>query len=407
MLLFVIKKRGTFSMVTVLVFIYTLISFCTILIDVFDAYGTDCPKIEINAEPTFVYCALLTMVIYPFYKMQDNLVKGFRPLERTKFIDWVVYIYFAVFVLMVILLTPDLLRNWALAQVNPNLKGEIWDGSYKLLSLSGIPLFVGSRCLNIATGAIFIIPILFYNLAFRNKSKWFHLMAFCGSLTIIYSSVLTQDRSRFVYWGLMYLMCYVFFYRFLDRQYTRFINKASIVLGVLIACYIIIMNTRRFSDVAELDNHNMFIINYAGQSFINFCVFYEKLDLLTYNFEGIFPICTRLLGDGDILDTREWASYVAITNGGVNALVFSTFIGFIMSYIGHFLTIIYCILLALISNKMIKRRDRYSFDIFEFMKVLVFICVPYLGLFGSFYHSHLNEIFTGCILFMSYKACRK
>lgn len=46
MLLFVIKKRGTFSMATVLVFIYTLISFCTILIDIFDAYGTDCPKLK-------------------------------------------------------------------------------------------------------------------------------------------------------------------------------------------------------------------------------------------------------------------------------------------------------------------------------------------------------------------------
>lgn len=406
MLLFVIKKRGIFSMATVLIFIYTIISFCTILIDVFDAYGTNCPKFKINIEPTFVYCALLTLVIFPFYKMQDHLIKDFRPLKKTKFIDWIVYLYFSVFVLMVVLLTPDLLKNWAIAQVNPNLKGEIWEGSYDLLSLSGIPLFIGSRCLNIATGAIFVIPILFYNLAFRNKSKWFHLMTFCGSITIIFSSILTQDRSRFIYWGLMYFMCYVFIYKFLDKKYTRFINKASIVLGILIVSYIVIMNTRRFSDVTEIDNHNLFIINYAGQSFINFCMFYERLNLSTYNFEGIFPILTRLFGNGDELSTMDWASYVAATNG-MNTLVFSSFIGFIMSYIGQFLTIIYCILLFFVSTKMIKRRDKYSFDLFEFMKVLVFICVPYLGLFGSFYHSHLTEIFTGFILFMSYKACRK
>lgn len=401
--IYVIKKRTLLSMSSILILVYVVASFFTILLDYFNAYDSGCPKIEIRFIPTVLYCVLLTLTILPFYRINETKITKIRPLKNPKILDCVVHVYFVIFLLMLLLLTPDIIRNWTLSQINPNLKAEFWDKETSFISLSGPLLWVANRCMNFASASLFIIPLFFYNINFRKKKRLFYIETILGSCTIIISSVLTQDRSRIIFWFMMFVLCYAFYYKFMGHAIKKKINISIVVLASLLVFYVVMMNIKRYTDNNNFDNTNLFLLNYAGQSFINFCNFYENLNLPLYNFEGAFPFISHYL-DGSAMNTREWASYVAVRSN-INILVFSTFIGFLMSYMGFFLTVIWCIVFYYLCTKKMPRNVR-EIDYYQFNLIFTFIHIPYLGVFAYIYHSFVLEFFVFVFLFLTYKASK-
>lgn len=401
-LIYAIKHKSIYSMSTILILAYVITSFFTIVLDQLDAYSNVCPNTKINFLPTFLYCLLITYVIYPFYRIQDHKIVQIEQLKKSKYLDRIVHLYFIIFVMLVVFLYRDIIIAWNLANIDENLKGEISSGEIQLISLTGPILTIINICIRLSSVSIFLLPIFFYNITFREKSRLFYIENFLGSMCILVYSVLTQDRSRFVYWFLIFLICLVFFYRFFTRRIKRNFFAFSISIVVFIIAYLIIMNDKRYSARTEFSSSDFFLVSYAGQSFINFCHFYENLNLPRFNFEGPFPVLSHFFSP-DELNTTEWAMYLRI-NTGVNTLTFSTFIGFLASYIGFYWASLWVLGYGLICRACLSNKKVYS--LFDFMVYIALIYEPYLGIFGSPYHGFLTEIGTIIILIICFFSCR-
>lgn len=399
------KKCGKISMASLLVFVYVLISFFCILLDVTDAYQRNCEKIEINLLPTITYCGLLTLTIYPFLKINDRNVKEFKLVQNPKVLDWIVYIYAVMFFVMVILLTPDLLRNWALAEINDNLKAEIRFGGEKAITVTGWKLWVANRCVLLSFGSLNIIPILFYNLCFRKKKLCFHIITIMGSMTLLFTSVLNQDRSRIVYWMMLFSLCYAFFHKYMDSSLKTRMKKIFVAMFGIVVAYVAIMNIRRFASGYGNDFESLIgLINYAGQSFINFCHFFEDIDLSKINITAGFPITSYLLGIN--IDSADWYDYVE-NSTGFYAVVFSTFLGELISYMGIPLTLLWVFFFYIISMKCVHLNNKYSMTFCKFQVIFTLICVPYLGIFVHYFHAFITEFLSIVFIILAYFASHK
>lgn len=404
-LYYTIKKCGKISMPSLLVFVYVLTSFFCILLDVTNAYQRNCEKIEITLLPTLTYCGLLTLTIFPFLKISDRSVKEFKTIQNPKILDWIVYAYAAMFLIMVILLTPDLLRNWALAEINDNLKAELRFGGEKSITVTGWKLLVANRCILLSFGSLNIIPIFFYNLCFRKKKLWFHVITVMGSMTLLFTSVLNQDRSRIVYWMMLFSLCYVFFHKYMNTNMKSLMKKVFIAILGIGLTYVAIMNIRRFASGYGNNFESLLgLINYAGQSFINFCHFFENINLSKINITAGFPITSYLLGIN--IDSADWYDYVE-NNTGFYAVVFSTFIGELISYMGIPLTLLWILLFYVIATKTVRPNKDKSISYYKFQLVFTLICVPYLGVFAHYFHAFITEFLSLVFIILAYCASYK
>lgn len=399
------RRCGKFSMPTILVSVYVLASLACILLDITDAYQRNCEKIEIHIVPTLMYCGLLTLTIRPFLSLGERSVNHFAVAVNPKILDRTVYVYSFVFLLMLILLTPDLLRNWALAEVNENLKADFRFGGEKAITLSGWKLYLANRCVFLSFGSLNIIPIFFYNICFRKKKLWFHVLTILGSMTMLFTSVLNQDRSRIVYWMMLFVLCYAFFHKFMDSKLNANIKKALYVLFGICVAYVAIMNIRRFSSgYGDGWESVLGLINYSGQSFINFCHFFEKIDLDRINITAGFPVTSYLLGIN--IDSMDWYDYVE-KNTGFFAIVFSTFIGELISYMGLSLTLFWIFLYCMLTNKCVKLSRNGTISFYKFQVIFTLICVPYLGVFAHYFHGFITEFFSIVFIVLAYFATHK
>lgn len=400
-----IKHRGLFSIATLLIFVYVLTSFFSILLDVTDAYQRNCEKIEINLFPTIAYCLLLFVTISPFYKLQDNNIVHFVRVENAKILDWIVVAYAIMFVLMVIILTPDLIRNWTIATINENLKAELRFGDEKAISVTGWKLFIANRCILLSFGSLNILPIFFYNICFRNKKKYFHFITIIASMTMLFTSVLHQDRSRIVYWMMLFAMCYVFFYKFMNVEVRKKMKHLFYIIITLCVSYVVIMNIRRFYVGSEDNIESLLgIVNYAGQSFFNFCHFFETVELNKINITAGFPITSYLLGID--ISSADWYDYVENTTG-FYAVVFSTFIGELISYMGIPLTLFWVFMYYFITKINIKLKVTNTITFYKFQILFTLFCVPYLGIFAHYFHAFITELLSIMFIIVAYLATYK
>lgn len=405
-LFYTINRKGLCSITTLLVGFYAITSLGAIGIDFCDAYSTNCPKTEITIVPTFLYCLLHTIVIWPFLKYRDNCVTSIKPLVNEKILDYLVYFYFASFMFEVIFLTPDLIRCWALGAADSHLKDAIAAGEFKTVSLTGILGKVAFLSLFLSVGSLSMIFVFFYNLAFRKKKVGYHIMCFLGTLTILFQSILRQDRSRFIYWIMLFVLCFVIYYNFLTSQKRKVIRFSFIAMVSLVIVYSAIMSMRRFGERGTFDNENFYLLNYAGQSFINFCNFYEHLNLPYIYWDGPFPFTSWILHMDD-MNTPQWAAFI-LQKTGVNILVFASYIGVLFSYVGVPITIVLCCLYSLVINKVvISRKNIGQISVYRLYLLFALLLEPYLGIFGHYYHSVPSEICSVVFLYLFYQASYK
>lgn len=80
---------------TILPLLYFIISVGAILIDVVDAYGHICPKVDIEPESAFLYCGLLFITMIPFVNNNENKIQRVQILKRHS--SWTLLYIFILF----------------------------------------------------------------------------------------------------------------------------------------------------------------------------------------------------------------------------------------------------------------------------------------------------------------------
>src|SRR5690606_12176977 len=122
-------------------------------------------------------------------------------------------------------------------------------------------------------------------------------------MTIILIGILGIDRSKTVYWMISYGLMLVIFWRHMPkRQRKRTIIISAILLGIAIS-YFLAITISRFGERDAGAEGGM--ISYAGQSFINFCFFFDEVEYREFSLQRIFPLFYKLFIDNGIEGSGE------------------------------------------------------------------------------------------------------
>src|SRR5690606_13151879 len=143
----------------------------------------------------------------------------------------------------------------------------------------------------------------FYSICFLKNSKRFNFMILLSSLTIIIIGIVGVDRSKTVYWMITYGFMLIFFRRYMTKSIKSTIKKVSLIFLGLILFYFIYVTISRFgeNDSGTQDG----VISYAGQSFINFCFFFDNIEYPRQSLQKVFPWFYRMFIDNGIESTTE------------------------------------------------------------------------------------------------------
>lgn len=272
-----IKNKFDVSAYITLLFIIT--SFFAVLIHHLDYQPVS--RYNLSIIPTIVYCGLITLAIFPIHKLNSNSIKGVS-FRSVKFINIITYFYFFSLVILLIAYKDDIIFRLTYGDF-AEMRGDDDLGLKRypsIIELFLLPIKV------FAHSSYIMIFIFFFSISFFRKSVLFNLMAISGSLPVVVMGVLGIDRSKTFYWIIILGLCLVLFWKYIERKKKIKIvpNISGILLLVII--YMALVTNSRFG---ERDTGNKGgVISYAGQSYINFCYFWD-------NFENPGGLSTKYL----------------------------------------------------------------------------------------------------------------
>lgn len=388
------KKNGLYSISTGLLGIYTVFSFFAILIDLTDSYSGICPYVDISIESPILYCGLLYLVIHPFLNIRETEIISVSSVKEYTYIDVVVYLYLFVFIGMVLLTYQDLFRNLQLLVLNDNLKADFRFGREEVLSITGFSLYLYNRLRILSFGSLNLIFLMFYSMAYRNKSMKYYIALILGSLSSVYDGILHIDRSIVVYWGMVFIMCLLMFYRNLDGSNKKIIKYTFGIFGGILLAYVAFINILRFSS-GDM-NSDSYLISYLGQSYVNFCTFVQKLELPEYSTIHVFPVYNNIVNPG--YHGEDWHMYIEWRTG-IFIMCFSTFVGEFISNMGIWWTILWCVAFSFICRRLLYRENPGEIKLSQYYLLFALLCMPYLGVFASYYHVPARE-YTALLFYL-------
>jgi len=190
------------------------------------------------------------------------------------------------------------------------------------------------------------------------------------------------DRSKVFYWLITYGAMIVLFWRRMSKKQHKNISIASLIILSLAISYFLVLTFSRFETYETGSKGSM--ISYAGQSFINFCFFFDKVRYSEFSLQRIFPLFYKLFFHNGINDTVSLNADISLKTGKEIG-VFSTFIGDIMVASGKIAGILYCIAFSIVARSIIKFRTRRFVYFDQMLFLFCLITIPMLGVFTHFY----------------------
>ena len=343
--------------------------------------------------PTIVYCSMITLVTYPFYKFNSNKVRVL-PHANEKYFNIISWTLIVGFLFAVFLFKDDIVMRLAMGDEIGQLRGQgTKDLGNAQAGLSGPLRFVSSIFMTIISMSAVSFILFFYSLSYLHKKWYFNALLFLSTLGCMVASVVGIDRSIFFYWIIDFIFIYVLFRPYLTHRVKRITLIFGSVLLVAAGAYLMVLTFSRFGD----DSFDS-IANYMGQSYLNFCWFWDNYEAPVANFGFFFPILSHFLGIdwGAPVDAVSFGWFVE-SKVGYFVNLFYTFMGTVMLYLGQWAVIPYCIGFTLVANKVLNARR--NFGIQSFIRVFIFAVIPYCGVILYLYIDYIRALGA---LFMLY-----
>lgn len=394
-LAYILFKKRKFEISAYLVSLYTTSSFFAILIDTNHLRSFDTLNYQISVLPTFLYCFLLTLAIWPFYRVKTTNINKIK-LNKPKLFNFIVYFYFTCFLLTFISSFTSIIK--ILTGNLGELRSALYNGeSITDINIGGVfkPVFVVA---NVFAGfSIIMLLFYFYSITYLKRSKLFNVIILLSSMSIILIGIVGVDRSKVFYWMLSYGFCLVLFWRRLNKKQHKNIFIVSAFILSIVSSYFFVLTFSRF-DTHDTGSGGS-IISYAGQSFINFCYFFDNVSYKEFSLQRIFPLIYKLFVHNGIENTGQLNDAIALQTGK-DLGVFSTFIGDIMVASGRLVAIIYCIVFYLITTILLGLKRRRFVNFYQLVFLFCLISVPLLGIFVNFYAGF--EVTIPLMIFLIY-----
>lgn len=352
-------------------------------------------QIEISLNSIFYYCGFLTLFFLPFlsYRHFDiNLIRKPNILYFRK-ISWFFILTNVSGILLILKYILFVLSN------NP---GSFKNDAESLLLSLGYNLnfleMIGQFLLSYFSDFyVIIIVFFFYSITFLENTKKFNILLFVSSLGTVFNGLQVGGRTQIIYWLLIFTSCFLFFKKHMNAPVLKFSKQIS--LGVLFALvsYFAVVTIDRFGNEAPtLSDYNeaISLLDYSGQSFINFNYFLQNFDDKNFTLSRIFPITSDFFNvlinkpKFDLWDYRDGLS--------LNIGIFYTFLGDLYVDIGVLGTIIYLIfyLFVFYFSQRFDNQKREK----DFHQLILYFALLQLPLNGLFYYSLWNKTATFSIV---------
>lgn len=378
--IYIVKRRGI-DVSACIMGIYMVTSFFNII-----AYKTDIEYMSKTPTliPTIVYCSMITLVTYPFYKFNSNKIRDIGNVNMKVFnvLSWTLII---AFVFAIILFREDIMIRLAMGDEIGYLRGQAnRDLGTAQANLSSPLRALSSVFMTVLSMSAVSFILFFYSITFLNKKWYFNLLLFVSSLGCVVTSIIGIDRSVTFYWIIDFIFIYILMRPYMSTKIKRISTIMSSVVISAGAAYLIMMTTSRFGDDSTYS-----LINYMGQNYLNFCWFWDNYDAPILNFGMFFPITSHFLN-------IDWGAPVGAVNFGwfVESKVgyfvnlFYTFMGTVMLYLGQWAVIPFCLLYYRITDSFVNNTNKDGVQ--SFIRLFIFAIVPYCGVILYLYVDYIR-----------------
>jgi oligosaccharide repeat unit polymerase len=297
--------------------------------------------------------------------------------------NYIVYFYFIVFLLILVTSVDNIFQ---ILNGNPKaLRIALSNGE----SISEKPNPIIMMASIFGEFSIIMLLFYFYSICFLKRSRLFNTITLLSSMSIILIAIAGVDRSRVIYWMITYGAMIVLFRDKMSKKQHKNVLVVSAFILSFVVIYFLAVTFSRFE--TDTGGSNGSIISYAGQSFINFCYFFDTVNYPEFSLQRIFPLFYKLFVHNGINSSTALNSAISLkTQKEIG--VFSTFIGDIMVASGKIASVIYCFVFFVVARTLIgfKRRKRVYFD--QMLIVFCLITIPMLGVFIYFYADYTRTI---------------
>lgn len=389
---YIFREKKRFDVSACIVLAYIITSLFAIIIDYKKLYGeAGCVQASISITPTLLYCLLITITILPFKKLPTLNKNNVIPIKNEKLLSYVTSFYFIMFITFILFFGKEIvnrLQNPDIASLRLFIASGEDDLGFS--NYTGIIRIIARLSFIVGSSAMFLHVIYFYNLAFSKKTFKFNLAILICSCMPIMIGMLSIDRSKSIYWLMSYIMVATFFWNVLDTKQKKHIISTALIFFIIFVFYLSFVTIARYGE-QNVGSGNSLIV-YAGQSFNNYCLFFDKLNYHGISLEHITPLLNSIIGSSDNISKAQLYDSV------IDAHVFASFCGLMIREIGVVGSIVYCTIYCIIANLIFKKKMKY--DITKIFLVVILLYIPYLGIFGLYYTSLDREITVWVILIL-------
>lgn len=335
--------------------------------------------IELGFIPTVSYCLLLGLCILPFSFVNVKEIKKIETRAPWSLLAFSALLIAVAFVNLYCVAdsTLDILSGDLSFVRQGAYKGDQTPAEIKAATL---PFPLGHLTyLNFCT--TLALPIMFYNLCFDKKPWWWNALLLFTAMTPILAGIQRADRTEPIYFSLMFVYCIVFFRHHFSRKVKIAMGSVIAVLVVFGATYVTAVSVARF-DERYTGGAAANVVQYGGQSYLNYCYFCEYGSFATVESEREFPLINHF---GANIDSDDIRRSERSAREGFFIAVFATFLGDILLDLGPVGMGLWVLGYALLVTLVIRHKKRTEFDMSEILILFFLASIP---LFGIFYYRY-------------------
>lgn len=334
--------------------------------------------------PTIVFCFTMLLFLIPFFKIGRVLqITGFKnELQQNRFIR-MGYTISIILILMMMVISPAITNAFDIGL--EDVRSDMYAGESEIFSASITERFGRYMLKWMANLSYPMLIMFFYSTCFLRGYTWLKVLLFVSSISRIFFTMSVGSRSSVIYYLLFFIVCLILFYPYLNRKTKALMFSLASVFLTLIIGYFIMVSTMRSARTG-----NDYLLRYAGQSYANFCDYFDNMNWHAYTLRRVLPLSSYLLGGKWSLAEYDIEVY---NKTGMELGQFSTMMGTILIDLSIIGLIVYSLLYNRIANYVMKVK---TFDITQLLWLGIIIQVPLHGVF--YYSLHTVEASAAIIM---------
>lgn len=348
---------------------------------------------DISFTPTLVYCIVIGVALFPFYKLNTNVKRPMLIISNIKYFNLIGLFYIILFFGLLIFLWDDIVLG-IFQQNLEDMRQDMHDGNLENAfsrQKTFIGKLIGYGSATAAAGSCYMILFFFYSLCFTDNKKWFNYLLLLSSLSFVIMGIIVIDRSTTVLWIMNFLISFFLFRPYLTKTTMKSLKRVSFFIVGGLFVYFSAVTIARF--VTAEGGTSGGVIRYIGQSYLNFCNIWDNVDVTSYTTRRFLPALDSFFIHAD----PDFRNYTMHNIDGNRLNAFYSYIGMLYVDMGYIGAIVIPVFMAFFSmvlcNKIIRKK---AISIKDFIYIQMLAIIPMYGVISYYYMGYprtLNVLF--------------